>query len=128
MLNQNCMTVAVNKPLGIIFVAPMERFFTPPLPKQILWQTDSSSFVTRDEKPQPPSTWQMDRGPFVDVLNTEEGTNVLELFYERTSGLKPTECPVESIQRVQGENLSADFHKRRPISLALNLSFHTLTR
>jgi hypothetical protein len=36
MLNRNCMIVAVNKPLGVMFVAPMERVFTPPLPKQIL--------------------------------------------------------------------------------------------
>ena len=103
MLNQNCMIVAVNKPLGVMFVAPMERVFTPPLPKQILWQTDYSSFVIPDDKPQSPSFWQMHLGPFVDVLNTEEGTDVIESFYDQLSGLKPTECSVESIQRVQGE-------------------------
>jgi len=42
-----------------MFVAPMERVFTPPLPKQILWQTDCSSFVIPDDKPQSPSFWQM---------------------------------------------------------------------
>ncbi len=97
------MIVAVNEPLGIMFAAPMERVFTPPLPKQILWQSDYSSFVIPDEKPQPPSAWQMHLRPFVDVLNTEECTEVLELIYEKTSGLKSTECSVESIQRVQGE-------------------------
>ena len=103
MLNQHCMIVAVNKSLGFMFVAPMERVFTPPLPKEILWQTDYSSVVIPNEKPQPPSTWQMHLGPFVDVLNTEEGTHVIESFYDQISGLKPTECSVESIQRVQGE-------------------------
>jgi hypothetical protein len=103
MLNQNCMIVATNESLGIIFVAPLERVFIPSLPQSVMWQTDHSSFVKPDEGPQPPSTWQIELGSLVDVLKTEEGNQVLELFYDKTSGLKRTECPVDSIQRVQGK-------------------------
>jgi hypothetical protein len=67
-----------------------------------MWQTDHSSLVTPGEKPQPPSTWQIELMLFVGVLNTEEGNEVLEQFNEKTSGLKRTECSVKTINCVQG--------------------------
>lgn len=47
MLNQNCMVVGMDNSLGIVFVAPMERMHTPPLPKKSIWGAGgASSFVS----------------------------------------------------------------------------------
>jgi hypothetical protein len=103
MLNHNCMVVGVNSSLGVVFVAPMDRTHTPPLPKQSAWRTDNSSFASPNEQICNPSTWQTNLGSCVNVLNKEECTDVLKLFYAKSGGLKPEDCPVKSIQRIQGE-------------------------
>ncbi|KAL7531101.1 hypothetical protein ACHAXR_003845, partial [Thalassiosira sp. AJA248-18] len=93
-INNNCMVVGMDKPRGIVFAAPMERISTPPLPRQAIWRTDNSSFVSPDEEIYHPDTWQLNLGPFVNVLNTEEGNDVLDVFYDQSGGLKRSYCPV----------------------------------
>ena len=102
MLNQNCIVVGVNKSLGIVFAAPMDWMSMPPLPAPTIWRTDDTSFVSHEEKTPPPSTWHLNLGKFVGVLGTEEGNDVLNLFY-KSGGLQKSQCPVQYIQRVQGE-------------------------
>jgi len=104
MLNPNCAVVGVDRSLGIAFVAPMDKTPTPQTPKPIAWRTDDgeSSFVSPwEEETSPPATWQLDLGPLVNVLNTEEGKDVLDLFYDGPGGLNQRDCPVLNIQRVQ---------------------------
>lgn len=104
MINPNCVVVGVNNNLGVAFVAPINRISTPSLPKEIQWRTNNSSFATLNEEIFTPSSWQLDVGPFMNIgLDSEKGTAVLELLYDKAGGLIAKDCPVKSIQRVQGE-------------------------
>jgi len=113
MMNLNCMIVGIDKPRGIVFTAPMERYPIPSLPKPNIWQTDSTSFVSPDEDSCPPNTWQPNIGSFVNVMGMEEGKTVLDLFYDKSGGLSRRECPVESIKRVQDNWLWKSYSQRK---------------
>jgi len=102
-LNPNCAVVGFDESLGVAFAAPMERTATPMSPRPIAWRTeDASSFVSpREKEACPPATWRPDLGQLVNMLNTEEGNDVLHLFYSESGGLRRQDCVVQSIQRVQ---------------------------
>ena len=106
-VNQNCVVVGVSRPVCnnatvVVFAAPTEKKWIPPLPKPNVWHTnEATSFVAPRECARPPSWWQRELGLHVNVVDEEERSNVLELFYDTSGGLKEDEYVIESIQRIQ---------------------------
>jgi len=118
MVNQNCVVVGVDDSLGIAFVAPMERHSHAPAELPSVWRTEDSGFMSPLEQVITPDTWQpCSFGSCINVLNTDESDNVLELLYNRSGGLKKSECPVQSIQRVQ-DKLMWDSYARGKAKVA----------
>lgn len=114
MINQHCMVVGVDVQYGIVFAAPMEQITTPSFPKQHIWKMDRSSFVHPGEsKVDPPDTWQTNTGQFVEVCNSEERDDVLNLFYNKSGGLKRQRCRLHSIQRVEDKWLWDSYNRAK---------------
>ncbi|KAL9185619.1 hypothetical protein ACHAXT_003396 [Thalassiosira profunda] len=112
MVNPNCMVVGVDGSLGIAFVAPMERHSHTLARLPSVWQTENADFVSPQEEAILPETWQPSNfGSCIDVLDSDEREDVLELLYNKSGGLKESECPVLSIQRVQ-DKFSFDNYAR----------------
>ncbi|KAL7533138.1 hypothetical protein ACHAWF_004362 [Thalassiosira exigua] len=115
MLNPNCMVVGINVPLGVAFVAPMEKMSIPPtLRRPIVWKTNNESFVSSREQTHHPEAWQLNLGPLVSiVLNSDEGKDVLNFFCKKSGGLNRRECAVQSIIRVQDTWLWDSYNRGR---------------
>ncbi len=105
MINHNCMIVGIDKRKGIVFAAPLEKKETPLLPRPMIWETDSSSFVTQHDHAKPPCTWQHELGLYADVTDPEERINVLNRFYASDGGVKREDFTIASIQRIQDTRL-----------------------
>ena len=111
MLNPDCTVVGVDADRGLVVVAPSDRSVPGSLPPPEPWRTDgeTSSFIpprVDEDELRPPDHWQQGRGTFVRCEGMPDGREALDLFHAKSGGLVRSECPVESVERIQGESPS----------------------
>lgn len=114
-INQNCVIVGVDTCRGLVLATPMEQIIVPSLPKRRPWSTNNTSFAAPCEQARPPSSWQPELGLHAQVLDAQERSDVLRLFYKKSGGLREEEYAVESIQRIQDTRLWESYARQREV-------------